>query len=99
MKTNIESFHIIGITIRTNNENEQAAKDIPELWGKFYSENILEKIPFPEDRHAKNIFLEISGGITEKNVEKYSSLGADVISMGALTHSVMPIDFSLRFEG
>ena len=59
---------------------------------------VLETIPFAEDRHAKNIFLEISGGITEKNITEYSSLGADVISMGVLTHSVMPLDFSLRFE-
>jgi len=48
-------------------------------------------------RNVKNIFIEISGGITKKNIEEYSDLGADVISLGALTHSVMPIDFSMRF--
>jgi len=48
-------------------------------------------------RNKNNIFIEISGGITEKNIEHYSNLGADVISLGSLTHSVTPIDFSLRF--
>jgi len=43
--TQIAPFHIIGISVRTTNENGQAAKDIGELWGKFMSERILEKIP------------------------------------------------------
>lgn len=41
----IEAFFIIGISVRTTNENQQAAKDIPALWGKFMSESILEQIP------------------------------------------------------
>lgn len=41
----IEPFNIIGISIRTTNENGQASKEIAELWGKFMSENILTKIP------------------------------------------------------
>jgi predicted transcriptional regulator YdeE len=41
----IEPFKLIGITVRTTNQNEKAAKDIPNLWGKFMSENILGKIP------------------------------------------------------
>ncbi len=41
----IEAFFIIGISVRTTNENGQAAKDIPVLWQKFMSESILEQIP------------------------------------------------------
>lgn len=37
-------FNIIGIKLRTTNADMQAAKDIPELWNKFMSENISEKI-------------------------------------------------------
>nr|WP_313819639.1 effector binding domain-containing protein [uncultured Allomuricauda sp.] len=36
----IEPFNIIGISIRTTNENEQASKEIAELWDKFMSESI-----------------------------------------------------------
>jgi len=41
----IEAFSVIGISVRTTNENQQAAKDIPVLWQKFMSESILEQIP------------------------------------------------------
>ncbi len=50
-----------------------------------------------QKRNQYNIFIEISGGITKDNIHNYSNLGADVISLGSLTHSVLPIDFSLRF--
>ena len=42
---NIQKFNIIGISIRTTNENEQSGKDIPALWDQFISEGIAEKIP------------------------------------------------------
>jgi predicted transcriptional regulator YdeE len=44
MKTIIEPFKIIGISVRTTNENGQATKDIPFLWNKFFAENISEKV-------------------------------------------------------
>lgn len=41
----IAPFQIIGISIRTTNENNQTASDIGSLWTRFMTENILEKIP------------------------------------------------------
>lgn len=41
----IPSFNIIGISVRTTNENGQAAKDIPELWNKFMTESIAAQVP------------------------------------------------------
>jgi predicted transcriptional regulator YdeE len=41
----IQKFHVIGISVRTSNENGQSAKDIPALWNKFMSEGILQQIP------------------------------------------------------
>jgi len=41
----VEAFQIIGISVRTTNENGQAASDIPLLWEKFMTEGISEKIP------------------------------------------------------
>lgn len=41
----IEPFYIIGIAIRTTNENQQSAKDIPSLWHKFFEDNCIQKIP------------------------------------------------------
>ena len=40
--TNRGEFHIIGIAIRTTNENGQSQKDIGELWQKFSGSNIIE---------------------------------------------------------
>ncbi|MBL7920568.1 MAG: effector binding domain-containing protein [Bacteroidia bacterium] len=40
----ISEFSVIGISVRTTNENGQAAKDIPLLWNKFFAENVPEKI-------------------------------------------------------
>lgn len=42
--------------------------------------------------------VEASGGISESNVEEYAACGADVISIGALTHSVRALDLSQRIE-
>ena len=41
------------------------------------------------------VLLEVSGGITEQNLLEYASAQVDVISMGALTHSVKALDISL----
>src|SRR5690606_1631514 len=41
----IQKFYVIGISIRTINENGQSAKDIETLWGKFWGEEIQKQIP------------------------------------------------------
>lgn len=45
----VKQFDIIGIAIRTTNENQQSAKDIPLLWQRFMSEQLSEKIPNKTD--------------------------------------------------
>jgi len=40
--------------------------------------------------------IEVSGGITEENIQDYAKLDIDVISLGALTHSVKNFDVSLK---
>ena len=42
------------------------------------------------------VLLEVSGGITEQNLQEYASAQVDIISMGALTHSVKALDISLE---
>ncbi|MCC9293469.1 carboxylating nicotinate-nucleotide diphosphorylase [Clostridium sp. WLY-B-L2] len=41
--------------------------------------------------------LEASGNVTEENVRNIAAAGVDIISIGALTHSVKALDISLRF--
>jgi len=40
--------------------------------------------------------LEVSGGVDIDNIDRYASTGVDMISVGALTHSVKSIDVSLE---
>jgi nicotinate-nucleotide pyrophosphorylase (carboxylating) len=42
------------------------------------------------------VLFEASGGITEGNLLEYASTGVDVLSLGALTHSVRALDISLE---
>ena len=43
-RDNLEQFSIVGIAIRTTNENGQSSQDIPELWARFVGEDIMNKI-------------------------------------------------------
>ena len=42
------------------------------------------------------VLLEASGGITIENIEEIAETGVDIISVGALTHSVRAVDISLE---
>lgn len=44
------------------------------------------------------IEVEASGGVNFDNLADYAKSGADIISMGMLTHSAKSIDFSMRFR-
>ena len=48
---------------------------------------------------ATGVCFEVSGGITLENLDSYLIEGLDVISVGALTHSVKALDLSLLMEG
>ncbi len=64
-KTNIETFKIIGISVRTTNINGQGAKEIAELWGEFLSENILNKIPNKVNDTIYSLYTEYEGDHTK----------------------------------
>jgi len=42
--------------------------------------------------------IELSGGIDEETIKRYAALGADVISLGALTHSVRNFSVNLAIN-
>jgi nicotinate-nucleotide pyrophosphorylase (carboxylating) len=43
-------------------------------------------------------WVELSGGITPENVRAYRSVGADAVSLGALTHSAPALPFHLELR-
>jgi len=54
----IQEFSVIGIAVRTTNENGQAGQDIPTLWNQFMREGILAKIPNKLDQSIYCIYTE-----------------------------------------
>jgi predicted transcriptional regulator YdeE len=54
----IKLFHVVGISVRTTNENGQSAKDIYALWTKFMSEGIAGKIKNKTDNDIYCIYTD-----------------------------------------
>lgn len=61
----IETFKVIGISVRTTNANGQSAIDIGKLWDKIISEGIIEKIPNKIDRRLFSIYTDYEGDHTQ----------------------------------
>lgn len=59
----------------------------------------LETMAEAVDIAAGKLVLEASGNINEKTVADVAATGVDIISSGALTHSVQALDLSLRIYG
>jgi nicotinate-nucleotide pyrophosphorylase (carboxylating) len=49
------------------------------------------------DANARNVLLEISGGLTLDKIADYAAIGVDRLSVGALTHSAPALDIALDF--
>jgi len=56
-------------------------------------------LALPRPPRNPPVIFEASGNMDEDRVGRYSALGVDRISVGALTHSVRAFDFSLRIAG
>jgi nicotinate-nucleotide pyrophosphorylase (carboxylating) len=48
-----------------------------------------------ERAHGRGVLVEVSGGITLATIADYARAGADLISVGALTHSAPAVDIGL----
>jgi nicotinate-nucleotide pyrophosphorylase (carboxylating) len=55
--------------------------------------NMLEKAELPH-----KVLLEVSGGINSETLLDYAQAKVDIISIGALTHSVKALDLSLEIQ-
>ena len=63
---------------------------------------LLDNMPPSEVEASKELIgnralIEVSGGVSIKNIEAYAQVGVDIISIGALTHSAPAVDLSMRF--
>ncbi len=86
---------VIEVEVKNLKEVKEAVKAEPDviMLDNFSFQNAKKTIK--EIRKKKKIKIELSGGIDFSNLKKYSSLDADFISLGFLTHSVKGINLTL----
>jgi len=77
----IESLQIIGISVRTTNENEQSAIDIPGLWNKFLSTNLASSIPNKVSTDLYCIYTDYESDFTKPYT---TILGCQVSSLNSI---------------
>lgn len=61
----INGFNIIGIAVRTTNQNNQAQQDLEKLWGQFFAEGIFDKIPNKASNDIIAIYTDYQSDYTE----------------------------------
>jgi predicted transcriptional regulator YdeE len=83
-------FKIMGISIRTTNKDGQSAQDIVKLWGRFYAENIFEKIPNKISTAIISIYTEYS---TDFTGEFTTIIGAPVSSLDKIPEGLTGREF------
>ncbi len=83
----------IEVEVRDLDELKNAIKHNPDriLLDNFSLEDLRSAVNLIEGQCP----LEASGGITIENIKDVAETGVDRISLGALTHSVHPLDLSL----
>ena len=69
-------FKLIGISVRTTNQNNQVQEDLGKLWGQFSSENINEEIP----NKISNEILAIYTDYQSNDTEDYTTIIGDPVS-------------------
>lgn len=84
----IEPFLVIGIALRTNYDN--AAKEIPSHWERFYKEGIGDKIPNVIDNRVIALYTDYEGDFTDPYTlivgKKVSSI--DEVPEGMISKSI-----------
>jgi nicotinate-nucleotide pyrophosphorylase (carboxylating) len=98
-KKNTQKNVRIEIEVETLKECEKALEEKPNviMLDNMPTDMITKAVKMRKDKGLeKDVILEVSGGITEKTVKEYAETGIDVISIGAITGAIKPIDFSLE---
>ena len=90
--------HMVKIEVEVRNLSElrdaiEAGADIIMLDNMSYDE-MREAVKINDGRRL----LEASGNVTEENIRDVAETGVDIISLGALTHSVKCFDISMKIK-
>jgi predicted transcriptional regulator YdeE len=89
-KVKVEPFKLIGITIKTTNDNEQSNLEIQGLWKRFMEEGILEQIPAKLSSEVYSLYTHYEGDHTQP----YSViLGCKVSSLEEIPEGMVGEEF------
>ncbi|PIR23314.1 MAG: nicotinate-nucleotide diphosphorylase (carboxylating) [Deltaproteobacteria bacterium CG11_big_fil_rev_8_21_14_0_20_45_16] len=96
-----KSPHLLKIEVEVENfkqieEALEAQVDVIML-DNFKPEQIKRATSLIKSKDPRCL-IEVSGGISEKNLSKFLIEGVDILSVGSLTHSVRSLDLSMQFE-
>lgn len=89
-KHQVEPFDLIGISVRTTNKNGQGMKDIGGLWGRFFSENIPEKIPNKISSEIYTVYTDYEGDFTQPYT---TIIGCKVENLGEIPEGMIGKSF------
>ena len=82
---NMPSFKILGLAVRTTNENGQSSQDIPGLWNQFMTDGIQERIPGKIDNTIYCVYMDYE----KDHTKPYTTLiGCKVSSLDAVPHGM-----------
>lgn len=89
--TQQNGFQLIGLSIVTSNMDGKAASDIGALWGRFISENLLEKIPNQADPDILCVYTDYE----KDHTGKYTCiLGLKVNSLDTIPEGLVGRSFT-----
>jgi len=89
----------IEIEVETVKECESALNEKPDviLLDNMTPEMVRNLVIMRKEKKLDGkVLFEVSGGINMENVKDFAIPGVDIISIGALTSSLTPVDFSLE---
>ncbi|MDR1201957.1 MAG: effector binding domain-containing protein [Tannerellaceae bacterium] len=77
----LETIQIIGISVRTSNAAQPVTNDISTLWGRFWNEHILSKIPHKMNDDIYAVYTEYEG---DANAPYTTVIGCRVSSLDTI---------------
>ncbi len=83
-------FKVIGISVRTTNANNQSQQDLGKLWGQFFAENIIAKIPNKISNHILTIYTDYKSDFTD---EYTTIIGVPVSTLDEIPDGLIGCEF------
>ena len=85
-----KGFKIIGISLRTTNKNNQSQQDLGNLWTRFFSENITNKIPNKVSGNIITIYTDYKSDFTD---EYTTTIGIPVSTLDEIPPGLIGREF------